>query len=75
MQLSLEDKNTYIKKIQDFYYNEREEELGIIAAGELLDFFLGDLGKVIYNKAVDDCKKRFSEGVDNTMYDMDELYQ
>ena len=41
------------KKLQDeiiyYFETERDEKLGIIASESILDFFLDNLGKYIYN--------------------------
>ena len=43
-----------IKGIIDHFELERDEKIGIIAAGELLDFFLQTAGVEIYNQGVSD---------------------
>lgn len=75
MKISMEtqERDVYIKKIQDFYYNEKDEEIGIIAASEILDFFLEDLGIEIYNKAVMESKKFLTRKLDDLVYDFDDL--
>ncbi len=75
MKISMEtqERDVYIKKIQDFYYNEKDEEIGIIAASEILDFFLEDLGIEIYNKAVMESKKFLNKKLDDLVYDFDDL--
>ncbi len=75
MKISMEtnERDVYIKKIQDFYYNEKDEDIGIIAASEILDFFLEDLGVEIYNKAILESKKFLNRRLDDMVYDFDEL--
>ena len=55
---SLDDKQRKeaIDTIISFFRNERGEEIGILAAENVLDMFLQDIGTKIYNKAIDDVK-------------------
>ena len=75
LELSREKKNRLINEIQGFFYNEREEELGIIAAERVLDFFLEELGTLVYNKALDDSRLWFVEKLENIEIDYDLLYK
>ena len=71
---SNEEKQILIKEIQNFFYEEREEEIGIIAAENTLDFFMDKLGKMIYNKALDEAKAWFSKRMELVEIDYDLLY-
>lgn len=73
--MTLEEKNLFIKKIQDYFLIERDEVLGIIAAESILAFFLDSLGKEIYNRTLEDSKKWMSKRMDELFYDFDELYK
>ncbi|WP_083900138.1 DUF2164 domain-containing protein [Orenia marismortui] len=75
LELSREEKNRLINEIQGFFYDERGEEIGIIAGESVLDFFLEELGSLIYNKALDDSKLWFSNKLENIEIDYDLLYQ
>jgi uncharacterized protein (DUF2164 family) len=59
------EKSAAINEIISFFRNERGEEIGVIAAGNILDLFLQKVGLTLYNKGVDDAKdflkKRFEE--------------
>lgn len=59
------EKSNAIDQIISFFRNERNEEIGVIAAGNILDMFLEKIGMQLYNKGVDDTndffKKRFEE--------------
>lgn len=52
--LTDEKRRKMVKDIIDFYATERDEEIGVIAAGALLDFMLDAIGRDLYNKGVDD---------------------
>jgi uncharacterized protein (DUF2164 family) len=47
-----------VTSIIRYFYKHREEEIGNIVAGALLDFFLEEIGPSIYNKAVADIQER-----------------
>lgn len=74
-QLKDEDKRRLIQEIQDFFYNERDEEIGIIAAGLVLDFMVDNIAGKAYNKGVDDAKKFMFDKLDDISIDMDTLYK
>ena len=46
-----------INEIIRFFQSERDEMIGVIAAEEILDFFLQTTGGEIYNKGVEDSKE------------------
>jgi uncharacterized protein (DUF2164 family) len=56
-----------IASIQRYFSEEIGEELGNIAAGGLLDFFLAEIGPSVYNKAVADVQQR----VQSTLSEID----
>lgn len=55
--LTEEARDKSIKEIISYFHDERNEEIGVIAAGNILDFFVQSVGSDIYNKAIDDAKK------------------
>lgn len=63
--LTAEQRQAAIERIIDFFATERDEEIGIIAAGEVLDMFLHTVGQTVYNKGVEDSSEwmqgRFTE--------------
>ena len=71
--ISEESREKYTKEIINFFQTERSEEIGVIAAGELLDFFLREVGKDIYNGAIEDSRKLFKEQLDDLNYKLDLL--
>lgn len=67
--LTDDQRKNAIDEIISFFFSERGEEIGVIAAGNLLDMFQQQAGVQLYNQGVDDTKdfikKRFEElGVD-----------
>lgn len=65
--LSETEKQKAIKEIISFFQDERNEEIGYIAAEGILDMFLETLGPAIYNKGVEDTK----DFVRNAMAEVD----
>lgn len=67
------------KKMQEeiiyFFQEERDEELGIIGAETILDFFLDILGETVYNKALDDVKLWLTRNAENMESDYYALYK
>ncbi len=67
------------KKLQDeiiyYFETERDEKLGIIASESILDFFLDNLGKYIYNKALDDAKLWYGKRMEDVEADYYTLYK
>lgn len=47
-----------MESIMRYFREHREEEIGNIATTGLLDFFLEEIGPIIYNQAVTDVQKR-----------------
>ncbi len=54
--LSDDQRREEIDRIISFFRSERSEEIGVLAAENILDMFLQDLGVKLYNKGVDDTK-------------------
>ena len=54
--LSDKQRETAIGDIIDFFRRERDEQIGMIAAEDLLDMLLEQVGKELYNKGLDDAK-------------------
>ena len=75
LKLSTEERKSLIKEIQNYFYEERDEELGIIASEKILDFFLDNLGSLIYNKSLDDARVWFSKRMEDIGIDYDLLYK
>lgn len=75
IKLSDSQKESLKAEIKAFYITERDEEIGIIEQMQLLDLFEEKLAPIIYNKALDDAKKWFSQMMDNLDSDYYTLYK
>ena len=53
-----EERKQIISDIQYFFHQERDEEIGELAAGSILVFFAGHIGAHYYNAGVKDAVKQ-----------------
>jgi len=68
-----EDKRKCVQALIDFYSTERDEEIGVIAAEEILDSILQNAGLRIYNRGVKDATKVVQECFAGLEVDMSAL--
>jgi len=61
--LSAEERQAALTALIDYFATERDEKLGIIAAEELLDVFLQQVGTTVYNHGVDAATQLFKAKV------------
>lgn len=54
LKLPKEQKMLLVARIQDYFYEEREEEIGELPAELLLDHMISLIGPVIYNHAIEE---------------------
>lgn len=54
IKISKEKRQEMIAQIKDFFQKERDEELGELAAGILLDFIIDKLAIEFYNQGISD---------------------
>jgi uncharacterized protein (DUF2164 family) len=52
-----------IHSIKRYFLEERDEEMGDLQAGFLLDFVIKEIGPSIYNQAIRDAQRRFQDAV------------
>jgi uncharacterized protein (DUF2164 family) len=65
--LSKERRDTMILEIKNYYSNERDEVIGELAAGMLLDFFMDRLAPEAYNQGVYDSHKYIAEAAEDLL--------
>jgi uncharacterized protein (DUF2164 family) len=73
--MSPELKKQLLEEIVYYFETEREEKLGIIASEQILDFFMENLGRSIYNKALDDAKLWYSKRMEDVEADFYSIYK
>ncbi len=71
--LSPSKKEECIKNIISFFNDERDEEIGIIAAEDVLDCVLQEAAAEIYNKGVHDAKELLKKHFEDLQVDLDVL--
>jgi uncharacterized protein (DUF2164 family) len=71
--LSKDQRLSLIGEIVGFFENERDEEIGVIAAEEVLEFLLEKVGGAIYNKGVRDTKKLIRSRMEDFDVDIEAL--
>jgi uncharacterized protein (DUF2164 family) len=58
IELSKEDRARAIVSIRQYFQENMDGPIGELAAGLLLNFFVEDIGPVIYNRAIADAQER-----------------
>lgn len=71
--LKQDRKQSLIKELITYFKTERDMEIGIVAAGEVLNFFLEAAGPDIYNKGIFDAKTIVRNSMENIEVDLDLL--
>ncbi|WP_456274421.1 DUF2164 domain-containing protein [Bacillus sp. AK031] len=51
-----EEREEIIERIQTFHYEQHGEEMGLIGAENLFDFFVKEIGPYFYNRGIMDSK-------------------
>ena len=70
-----EQRKKAIEDIIYFFDNEREEQIGQIAAEQVLNFFQEAIGTTVYNRGIMDAKQALQSRVDELHYDLDDLME
>ncbi len=65
IELSDDRKKRVIEDIKEYFYKERGEEIGILAAELFYDFIIERIGAEIYNQGLIDAKKFLEEKADD----------
>ena len=71
--LTSEARKKAVNDIVAYFLDERDEEMGIIGATNLLDFFEQEIGPSIYNVAVDDMRTALKKELEEWDYKFSEL--
>lgn len=65
--LTKERRDDMIAAIKDYFSAEREENLGDLAAGMILDFFMEELAPEMYNQGVYDSHRYMAEAAEDLL--------
>lgn len=71
--LSKPERTRVSEEVIKFFKDERDEEIGMIAAGEVLDFFLERTALFIYSKGIEDSKILLQKRFEDISIDLDVL--
>jgi uncharacterized protein (DUF2164 family) len=58
IELTKEARKQAVASIERYFQENMEERIGNVAAGALLDFFVEEIGPVVYNRAVLEVQER-----------------
>lgn len=67
IELTREKKEEMVSKIKTYFLNEREEELGDLAAGLILNFIVEELAQEFYNQGIYDSYKYMNERIEELL--------
>jgi uncharacterized protein (DUF2164 family) len=67
IKLTKENRDDMVSKIKYYFLKEREEELGDLASGMVLDFVIEELAPEFYNQGVYDSQKYMNERVEDLL--------
>jgi uncharacterized protein (DUF2164 family) len=77
IRLTDERRELLLRSIKQYYAEELDEEISDFRAGELLDFFVRELGPPVYNQAVQDVLAFLQEklsDLEGDLYEPEEPY-
>lgn len=75
IKLSDQQREALKEEIRAFYLDVRGEEIGMIQQMQLAELFEEKLAPIIYNRALDDAKRWFSQMMENMDSDYYTLYK
>lgn len=61
IELKKEQRKDAIQSLEQYFREERDEDLDELGAGLLLDYFLKEIAPLVYNKGVADAQRYFIE--------------
>lgn len=71
--IASENKELLKKEIVDYFATEKDINLGLIAAEEILDIVLKKVDRSIYNQAIEDAQKVLRQGSENIVVNVGAL--
>ncbi len=67
IKLTKEKRDDMVSAIKSYFLKEREEEIGDLAAGLLLDFIIEELAPEFYNQGVYDSQKFMEDKIEDLL--------
>jgi uncharacterized protein (DUF2164 family) len=77
VRLTDERRERMLRSIRKYFADELDQEIGELAAGRLLDFFVRELGAPVYNQAIQDARTFVQQRLDDLegeFYEPEEPY-
>lgn len=71
--LTEEERKKLLDSIIAFFLDERDEEIGLVAATNVLDFIEAEVAPTIYNRAVEDVSTSLKEHFEEVQFKLQEL--
>ncbi|MEO5645884.1 MAG: DUF2164 family protein [Candidatus Paceibacterota bacterium] len=71
--LSKEQRKVATDAIIGYFHTERKEEIGIVAAEDILDFFLQHAGTNVYNNGLESARSAIEKGFEESNSKISEL--
>lgn len=65
--ISKEKKADLLNEIKTFFYQERDEEIGDLAATIILDFFIEKLAVEFYNEGINDSYRYMQDRIEDLL--------
>lgn len=65
--ISKEKKKEMVSAIKNYFLKERDEEIGDLAAGLILDFVIEELAPEFYNQGIDDSYKFLENSLEDLL--------
>jgi uncharacterized protein (DUF2164 family) len=73
IKFSREEKERIVKKVETYFSNELDQEIGNFEAEFLIDFFAGEIGAYFYNQGLSDAHTLYTEKAEELSYTIQEL--
>jgi len=73
LQLPNQERQRLIPRIQRYVAEELDRDIGHLATGFLLDFFLQEIGPSLYNRAIEDARALLTQqlaDIDDRLYEL-----
>lgn len=74
-EISMEARKQAVASIQRYFKEEIEEPIGDLKAGLLLDYFVAEIGPIIYNQAIADASDFLGARVVDLSTDLSSIYE
>lgn len=67
IKIDMKKREDMISSIKSYFLDEREEDLGDLASGLILDFIIDELAPEFYNQGVDDSYKYMNDKIEDLL--------